>query len=138
MEIRGIKVIYVTVCVVLFSALILSAWASNAFRTSNGITELWILGPSHTVSGYPSNVEAEKSYKIYLGLANHEGDYRYYLIYLKLRNQTESLPNSDNHSPSQLDPLYSYYSFLQNDGAWEREIVFSFQGVSIDGTTARI
>jgi len=36
-------------------------------------SELWILGPSHMIEGYPSKVKVGESYLVYVGVGNHMG-----------------------------------------------------------------
>ncbi len=93
-------------------------------------SELWILGPEHMAENYPFNVSAGESYLVYVGVGNHMGSSVSYVLYVKLRNQTEPLPNATAETPSALPPLYEYRAFLQDGKSWEAPLAFSFSGVS--------
>lgn len=93
-------------------------------------SELWILGPNHMAEGYPFNIESGKSYLIYVGIGNHMGSSACYTLYVKLRNQTEPLPNSTAGTPSPLPPLYEYTAVVRDGDVWEKPLTFSFPEVS--------
>ena len=101
-------------------------------------SEMWVLGANRLAEGYPFNVTADQVYKVYLGVANHMGVSEYYRVYVKLRNLTDSIPDSLSGMPSSLDPLGEYRVLLDEDGVWEREVDFSFEGVSFDGNLSKI
>src|SRR5208337_4705983 len=69
-------------------------------------TELWLLGSNHTAEDYPYNVTNGQNYTIYLGLGNQLGYCAYYLVEVKLRNETQSAPSSlgpvEDATPSSL------------------------------------
>jgi len=94
-------------------------------------SELWILGPGHMAEGYPGNVKANVSYLVYLGVGNHMGSSAYYGVYVKLRNQSEALPNSTAGTPSPVSALYEYRVFLEDGKSWEAPLTFSFSNVSL-------
>jgi uncharacterized membrane protein len=98
-------------------------------------SELYILGPNHKAEDYPFNVKAGKNYKINLGIGNHMGSSIYYLLYVKIRNQTEPLPNSTDGSSSSLSAIYEYHTLLVEGGVWEMPLSFSFRGVSFHGNS---
>jgi hypothetical protein len=93
-------------------------------------SELWILGPGHLVENYPYNVKEGENYLVYVGVGNQMGSSAYYVCYVKLRNQTEPLPNATSATPSPLSPLYEYQVFLQDGKSWEASLSFSFENVS--------
>lgn len=96
-------------------------------------SEFWILGPGLMAEDYPFNVTAESNYLVYLGIRNHLASSAYYVVYVKFRNQSESLPNATSGTPSALPPLYEHAVFLQDGESWESALTFSFSGVSFDG-----
>ncbi|MEM3551393.1 MAG: DUF1616 domain-containing protein, partial [Candidatus Bathyarchaeia archaeon] len=97
-------------------------------------TELWILGPEHMAENYPFNIVSGQVCNISLGIANHMGCLEYYVVYVKLRNQSEPLPNSTLGTPSSLDPLFEYRVFLRNGEIWEKNpLLFSFEFSFSDG-----
>jgi uncharacterized membrane protein len=98
---------------------------------SERFSELWLLGPSHKAENYPFNIkinEISSAYAVYVGVGNHLGHPAYYRVDVKLRNQTQPLPNSSNHVPSPLNPTYEFQFFLAEGKTWEAPLSFSFQG----------
>ena len=101
-------------------------------------TELWILGSGHMAEDYPFNVKENVSYSVFLGISNHIGEFEYYVAYVKLRSQTEFLPNSTAAMPSPLKPLYEYRVFLSDGEVREKNVTFSFSGVQFAGNVCRV
>lgn len=134
-----LKLVYLASCVLL-GLIILSPTLALVVRVPGGekFSELWILGPGHMVEDYPHNVSAGNVYSVNLGIGNHLGGLKYYLVYVKLRNQTEPAPDSLNGTPSGLAPLFEYRVFLGDGDVWEREVSFSFDGVSFEGDLCRV
>ena len=133
------KLLYWLSCLAL-GLVILSPTLAMVVRLPGGerFSELWILGPGHMAEDYPFNVSENSVHKMYLGVGNHMGDFEYYLVYVKLRNQNESLPNNVNGTSSVLSPLFEYRLFLEDGGVWERQVQFSFGGVSFEGNLSRV
>jgi len=73
-----------------------------------------------------------------LGVGNHMGGLEYYSVYVKFRNQSEPLPDSVNAVPSVLEPVFEYSVFLRDNATWEKEILFSFDGVSFKGNVSKV
>lgn len=88
-------------------------------------SDIWLLGPNHVAEDYPFNISVGDTYTVYLGVGNHMGGSMYYLIYVKFRNQSQSLPNATLSTPSPLPAHYDLRAFVQDEGTWERPIVFS-------------
>jgi hypothetical protein len=63
------------------------------------------------------------------------GSIAYYVVCVKLRNQTESLPNSAIESPSPLPVLYEHHVILRDGETWETLLNFSLVGVSFHGNS---
>jgi hypothetical protein len=133
------KLVYVVSCVVL-SLIIL--WPTLAvvvpLPAGERFSELWVLGPNRMAEGYPFNVSAGASYKVYLGVGNHLGGLSYYRVYVKFRNASEPLPNSTAGLSSPLEPVFEYNVFLRDNATWEQEVSFSFEGVSFGGNVSRV
>ena len=89
-------------------------------------SEIWILGPEFSATNYPLNILPNEVYKISLGIENHMGGVEYYKIHVKLRNQTDPLPNPEAGLATQLPSLYEYRIFLQDGKNWEAPLTFSF------------
>jgi hypothetical protein len=87
-------------------------------------SELYILGPNHTFDDIPFNVKAGVTYSLYLGVGNHMGSPSYYTCYVKLRNETEPLPNTTLGKPSSLVALYEFKCFIKDDEYWETPLTF--------------
>ena len=93
-------------------------------------TEVYILGPEHTAEYYPFNITAGFSYDVFLGLKNHLGNFSYYQVQVKLRNQNQSGADSFNRTSSNLPSLYNIYAFVSDNGTWELPVSFSLNYVS--------
>lgn len=133
------KLLYWLSCLAL-GLVVLSPTLAMVVRLPGGerFSEFWILGAGHMAEDYPFNVLENSVQKMYLGVGNHMGNLEYYLVYVKLRNQNESLPNNINGTSSVLPPLFEYRLFLEDGNVWEREIQFSFGGVSFEGNLSRV
>jgi len=139
MNLEDFKLLYVLSCIAL-GFIILSPTLAMVIKLPSGerFSELWILGSDHMAEDYPFNVKEKEVYKVYLGIGNHMGDLEYYRVYVKLRNQTEPVPYAVNGTPSPLEPLLEYHTFLSDNETWEKEILFSFEGVSFDGNISKV
>jgi hypothetical protein len=133
------KAVYVASCIVL-GLIILLPTIAGVFPLPAGekFSELWVLGSGHMLEGYPFNVRAGESYKVYLGVGNQMGDLNYYRVYVKFRNESELSPNSTAGVPSPLEPIFEYNVFLRDNATWEEEVSFSFEGVSFSGNSCRV
>jgi len=87
---------------------------------------------------YPFNISAGALYPIYLGVVNHMGGLQYYAIHVKFRNQSESSPDGLLGTASDLAPILEYRLFLGKNETWEKEVVFSLNGVSFSGNVSRV
>jgi len=93
---------------------------------SERFSELWLLGPAHMAEDYPFNVTIGEDEQIFVGVGNHMGRSAYYIIYVKLRNQTQAAPNSTISAPSPLAPLYEFRAVVADGETWEAPVAFSF------------
>jgi hypothetical protein len=136
---RKLRSVYVLSCIVL-CLIFLSPTLAVIVPVPEGqkFSELWILGPTHMMEGYPFNVSAGETYKVYLGVGNRIGHLGYYRVYVKVRTQSELSPNSSSGAPSSLESLFEYNVFLRDNETWEREFSFSFEGVSFEENTCRV
>lgn len=89
-------------------------------------TELWILGPNHKAEDYPFSISRNNNYSVFLGIANHLGYCAYYLVEVKLGDQTQSAPDVLSHTSSSLPALYNITAFVADEEAWELPLRFSF------------
>jgi len=136
---ENVKLFYVFSCVALCLVILSPAlMAAVPFPEGEKFSELWILESNRMAEGYPFNVAAGGRHSILLGVGNQMGGLEHYLVYVKLRNQTEPFPNSTAGLPSALEPIFEYRVFLRNNETWEREVSFSFEEVSFEGDVCRI
>jgi hypothetical protein len=101
-------------------------------------SEFWILGPNHVMEDYPANVEVNQTNRVFVGVRNHMDSTLHYMIYVKLRNQTQPLPNALNAMPSSLPPLYEYHAYVADEGTWEAPLDFSILDASRAGNSTLI
>jgi uncharacterized membrane protein len=105
-------------------------------RSGETFSEIWLLGPEHTAEFYPHNIRSEEAQgPIYLGVRNHMASSAYYLVYVKLRNQTQPAPNGTTSKPSPVPPIYEFRFFLADNETWETPITFMIGDIAIKGDT---
>ena len=96
------------------------------FPRTEFFTELWLLGPNHMAEDYPFNVTVSEKYNLFLGIGNRLGYAAYYKVAVKLRNQTQSAPDSFNRTFSSLPAVYEIRAFVADEATWEIPLSFSF------------
>ena len=94
-------------------------------------SELWLLGPDHMADNYPFNVRAGEEYDVIVGVSCHMGRSAYYAVYVKLRNQTQPLPNASAAVASPVGPEYEYRFVVAEGQTWESKLIFAFSDVSV-------
>jgi len=72
----------------------------------------------------PFNIKPGVTYSVYLGVVNQMGTICYYTSFVKLENDSQSLPNSTLGTPSPLPVLYEYKSFIGDGATWEVPLTF--------------
>lgn len=95
---------------------------------SERFSELWLLGPNHLAEEYPFNVRVLEDYRILVDVSNHMGFSKYYVVYVKFRNQTRALTDSQSSMPSPLESIYEFHFVVENGETWEKPFLFSFRG----------
>ena len=95
------------------------------------LTELSIFGSYHNAT-YPYNITVGQNYPLYLNVDNHLGSCAYYLIEVKFRNQTQSAPDSFNHTSSNMASLGNISFIVANNEALQLPIDISFK-YKLDG-----
>lgn len=106
--------------------------------SSGGFSQLWVLGTTETTSNYPFNVTSGGNNTVYIGLANHLGSVAYYVVEIKLRNQSDSLPDQSLGTPSSLSALYEQSVVLPDGGTWQQQVNFSLSNVSFFENTCSV
>jgi len=101
------------------------------------LTELSLLGEYHNAT-YSYNVTAGENYRLYIDVVNRLGACAYYALETKFRNQTQSTPDSFNHTSSDLPSLGSISFILADKGASELSIDITFQYNLKPNTTDRL
>ena len=101
-------------------------------------SELYLLGTDQRAENYPTTIIAGQNYSIYVGVGNHLGSSAYYVLYVKLGNKTDQMPNETLGTPSSLQPLYEYRFSVRNNENWERLLNFSASNASISGSNSQI
>jgi hypothetical protein len=99
------------------------------FPQSSFFSELALLGPQHTASAYPSDIAVNQTYNVYLDVTNHLGHQAYYMVQVKLLNQTQfeasaSVPSFDNVT-----------FFAADKQTWDVPITFSFDYIPNENLT---
>jgi len=115
--------------------LIASPVLADYLHLQNGeqYSELFLLGPDQTPQSIPLNIVIGQNYTVYVGVGNHLGSSAYYVLYVKLRNETDPFPDQTTGAPSPLSQLYEYGAFVQDGMNWTAPLTFSISGVSISG-----
>jgi uncharacterized membrane protein len=137
MNFEGYKLVFVAVGLI-GVLLIASPALANLLRAPAGeqFSELYLLGAEKSAANYPFNIEVAQSYAIYVGVGNHLGSSGYYVVYVKLGNQTDQLPTREE--PSSLSPLYEYRVSVKDGLIWESPCVFSVTKALVSGNNSQI
>ena len=106
------------------------------FYVEESFSELSILGPTHMAKDYPFDIRVNTENSLFVTVGNHMGGSTYYMVYVKLRNQTQSFPG--NGMPSSLAPLYEFRVFLLDGEEWEGVLRFKFLEVLRQADMVRV
>ncbi len=139
MNLEGYKLVFVVVG--LIGVLLIATPALySVIRLPGGeqFSELYLLGPNQMAENYPSNIAVGQTYSVYVSVGNNLGSSAYYVLYVKLGNETDPLPNSAFGTPSSLPPLYEYRFSIQNGMNWESPLTFSVSSASISGSNSQV
>lgn len=101
-------------------------------------SELYILGPSHTLEYIPFDIKTDVTYLVYLGVGNHIGSSCYYTCFVKIGNETKLLPNPTLRAPSSLPALYEYKAFISDGGTWETPLTFRVNELAFSDGTSKL
>jgi uncharacterized membrane protein len=109
-----------------------------SFSSGERFSELWLLGSDHMADNYPFNVRAGEEYDVIVGVSCHMGRSAYYAVYVKLRSQTQPLPNASAAVASPVDPECEYRFVVAEDNTWESKLTFEFSDVSVHDNVALV
>jgi hypothetical protein len=136
-QLENIRIIFITIGligVLLFASPTISLLVK--LPAGQEFSELYILGPNHTLENIPFNIKADVTYSVYLGVGNNMGSSCYYTCFVKMGNETELLPNATLGAPSPLPARYEYKSFISDGGTWEAPLTFRVNELTFtDGTS---
>jgi hypothetical protein len=132
LKLSDYKLIFATVALI-GVLLIASPVLAEHLHFPNGeqYSELYLLGPDQTPQSIPLNIATGQNYTVNVGIGDHLGTSAYYVLYVKLRNETNQLPNQTTGTPSSLPQLYEYSSLVQNGENWTAPLTFSVSHISI-------
>ena len=100
-------------------------------------SELYVLGPNHMLEDIPFNIKTGVTYSVYLGVVNQMGSSCYYTSFLKLGNETQSLPSATFRTSSSLPSLYEYKSFVNDGATWEVPLTFQVNELTFTDETSK-
>ena len=137
MNLRDYRILFAVCCLGLsFFAVTPALNMFVPFYVEEPFSELSILGSAHMAKDYPFNVEVKSIESLFVTVGNHMGESLYYAVYVKFRNQSQSIP--ENNEPSSLAPLYELGVFLLDGEKWERMVNFTFLEALRTAGTVRV
>jgi uncharacterized membrane protein len=139
MKLGDYKLIFIAVAII-GSLLIASPAIAGAIQPPGGepFSELYLLGPNQMAENYPYNIAVGENYSVYVNVANHLGSSAYYVLYVKLGNETDQLPNATSGTPSSLAPLYEYRFSIADGITWTSPVNFTVSTASISTSNSQI
>ena len=99
-------------------------------------SEFWVLGPDHTIGGYPFNVIVGRKEALFVGVRNHLDHVAYYEVQVKLCNRTQPLP--DRGEPSALPFIRAFRFILKEGEGWETSFNFTIWDASFFDSSSSI
>ncbi len=139
MSIDAFRLFYGLLCLSLCCVVLLPALTYVlTLPEGKGFSELWWVGEGHTAEKYPLSVVPQTDYRVFVGVENHMGYLHHYLVYVKLANQTQPLPDPSISAASPLSPLYEFRLFLQENATWESPVVYAFYNVTREADTLHV
>lgn len=100
---------------------------------SERFSEFWLLDGLHRTEYYPFVVSEGEEYRVFVGVGNHMGGSEYYMVCVKFRNSTQSLPDLESSVASSLLSLYEFRFFVGDGEVWEMPVTFWFEDVVVEG-----
>jgi hypothetical protein len=139
LKLADYKIIFLAVALI-GSLLIASPAIAGVIELPEGerFSELYLLGPNQMAQGYPSNIAVGQNYSVYVNVANQLGSSAYYVLYVKLGNANDQLPNTTLETPSPLQPLYEYRFSIKDTEVWQQLLNFKVTDATISQATSQI
>lgn len=140
MKLDEFRVLFLTVTLglALVAASPLLVLSMSFQNNSEQFSEFWLLGPEHLAGNYPSTVNSNEIYTIYVDLVNHLGRSELYMVQMKVRNIEQAFLEVATSEPSSSDSLYDFRVSLVDESAWELPVTFGFQDIFIDSDVATV
>lgn len=92
-------------------------------------SEFFVLDSNHLTGSYPYNIVPDVDYPLYLNVGNHEGSSTHYVVYVKLLNASDTLPNKILEIPSPAEPLFEIRLLAADNQTVESPFTFSITTV---------
>jgi uncharacterized membrane protein len=93
------------------------------------MSEVGLLGPTGTFSGYPSQMVVGTNYTLELYLVNHEGKSMIYAVYEEIGGPASMINQT---VPLSSNPVETYWFVLPNNGTLVRPITVSLNSTGQD------
>jgi uncharacterized membrane protein len=137
MDLNGYKITLIIIGLI-GMVLIVSANIAGSIKlpSEDQFSEIHLLGTQHKASNYPYNLSPGQNYPLFLDVGNHMGASAYYLVYIKLLNASDPMPNQNSSSPIQ--PIYTYLFLSKDEQIVEYPADFSISNVSFFNNQSNI
>lgn len=93
-------------------------------------TGLGLLGPQRTASNYPSEIQPTQAYSVFLDVNNQLGHAAYYMVQVKLVNESQLA------TPASVPSLGNLTFFVANDNSLQVPLTFSLNYQYLTNQTA--
>jgi uncharacterized membrane protein len=126
MKLEQYKLILISIG--LIGALLIAASAISGLISSpqsEHFSELYLLGSERMAQGYPRDIVPNQNYTIYFDVVNHVSSSAYYLVYIKLLNVSDPLPDVTSGIASPAQTLYKNRILISDEHASETPLTFS-------------
>jgi hypothetical protein len=133
------KTLYIVVTFII-ALVLLTPLLSQIVQISRGesFSEIWLLGDGDKAENYPLNLSQGETYNVRLGVRNNKGSLAYYLVYLKMLNRTDPIPNSTQIEPSQTPPTWEWQLTLADGQDISLPVSLTLSDVRFVDSTCRI
>jgi hypothetical protein len=132
MHLDNYRIIFVAVGLI---GVLLFSWPTIGFfikpPMDEEFSQLYLLGPNHTINDIPFNIRPGVNYAVYLGLGNYMASSSYYTLNIDFLNATEIISNSTLGGPISKAPLFEYKAFVDVEKTWEAPLTFQVKTLTI-------